>query len=619
MILKHLVRFRTERLIESLIPSVRGLLCFFALSLVSVTAAAPATAPTAPAHSMQVFACDRIFLLHIDGLPPAGDTEFDPDVPTCGLGATKDLKAKDFDEYDELDYLNARQLYPSISSTLRDGKLDVHLELPIDKNKFIYEASAVATDTKALRLEPVGDAQGPELLLSVGAVHDKVDRIGLKVINTPANQLLSEMTRVKHLRIVHPEGMTTNRVTFNMDAVPVSFVMELLSDISELPIKSVGDKGYVIVLSEPSPNHDAIKKLRKEASTYREADDKVGLRTTLKQIFQLAKPAPGKKAREPVDDLFAEYALLVIDDANTPHTQPAYLGQISQLESDLGPLDDWDATSLATVDAEDGTRKKQIDELALALLERYPNDKRLPESVVVMTDLETSAIFEEQLDDAERLSRRIDARLSDAKRSHWDESHLREALHSAAKAEQYLANTLENSKRYAVAEVHYQRLLNYNEARYGADSRKADVARDDVIYNAMWQKKNDRAAEYAARQIALSEKRSNPVSDHYALALVTLVPIRARQHDLAGLIPLWLHVIDLRRRVRGDNSAPVVAGLKTLAALYRSNAQPTEAAAVDRQIAAIGNAPASTAVVAKLSNLMEEAMSLQPPGMNLHE
>src|SRR6185437_11191325 len=112
----------------------------------------------------------------------------------------------------------------------------------------------------------------------------------------------------------------------------------------------------------------------------------------------------------------------------------------------------------------------------------------------------------------------------------------------AAKAEEYLANTLEAGKRYAVAEAHYQRVLNYNEERYGAESRKTDEARDDVIYNALWQKKTDRIAEYAARQIELSEKRENPVSDHYALALVTLVPIRARQHNLADLIALWQHV-----------------------------------------------------------------------------
>ena len=601
-----------ERRNESHVAPLRGLLCAAALSLFTGQAIAATT--EAQAHGMQILACDHPLLVRIDGVPLVGDEEVDPEVRTCGTGFAGHLQYEEDDDPDPVrihldpaDFPYSMPFELPYSLTLREGKLDVHLELRTDKAKLVYEAKAVALDAKQLRVKPVNGVPGPELVLSVSALNDGVDRVGLKAINTPANQVLTELARVKHLQIQHPELVMANRVTFVMDtAIPVSEVMHLLSDVSEIPVKRDGDKGYIF--QEYPPHHDAIKKLRTQAAAYRKSGDKAQLKAALKQILLLAKPRRGEEAPEPVGDLFAEFSLLVMEDKSTPRTEPAYLGQIAQIEHELGPLGNPEYAA-DLVFEEQRKPSKQVRELALAILEKYPNTKTMPESAGVLADFETSAITAERLDEAESWSQRLYVRLSDPKRSAWDKDSFKHALGQAGAAEQYLGNALDVRNQYAPAEVHYERELTYKEEYYGAESRRTDEARDHVISNAISQRKTERVVEYEARQIALSVKRQNPVSAHYASDLLDLVDIRARQGDLAQVIPLWQHLIDLRRRVRGEASPPVVAGLKVLATLYRQNRQWADAAATDQRIAAIAHPVANAAAAPKSRASLERAMT----------
>jgi hypothetical protein len=427
----------------------------------------------------------------------------------------------------------------------------------------------------------------------------------------PVNQVLTELARVKHLQVQHPELVMANRVTLLMDtANPVSEVMQLLSDVANVPVRRDGDKGYIFLEYQYPANHDVIQKLRKEAATYRKSGDKAQLKAALKHILQLAKPPRGEEIPEPIGDLFAEFSLLVMDDKNTPRTEPAYLGQVVQIEHELGPLENPEyAADLASEERRKNEPSKQVRELALAILEKYPNAKTLPESAGVLADFETSAITAERLDEAESWSQRLYVRLSDPKRSAWDKDRFKQAVGQAAEAEQYFGNRLNLRDQYAPAEVHYERALTYKEESFGAESRRTDEARNHVISNAQSQGKTERVVEYETRQIDLSTKRPNPVSYYYALDLLDLVDIRARQGDLAQVIPLWQHVIDLRRRVRGQGSPPVVAGLKELATLYRQNRQWTDAAATDQQIAAIAPPAANAAPAPKLRATLERAMT----------
>ena len=601
---------------RALVVSLCAWSCIAVLSL--FTGRATAAAPAQPVSTMQVFACDHPLLVRIDGIPPVGEEDVDPVMRTCGLGLASRLEFKEPEDreypiqirHDPADFPYAVPFFSPYSLTVRDGKLDVHLELrTADDTQIVYETKSVPLDARHLRLQPTNGKLGPELALSVNALHDGVDHVGINVINTPVNQLLSELTRVKDLHVQHPELVATNSITYVIDtAIPVSEVMSLISDVSDVPIKRHGVKGYSFV--EFPPHHADIQKLRKAAYGYRRSGDKTQLKVALTQILLLGMPQRADETDEPVGDEFAEFSVLVMADQSTPHTEPPSVGQIAQIERELGSLRHPEyAGVLAWQERQKDKPSEAVRELALAILEKYPNAKTLPESAGLMADFERSAVYEENLEDAESWSRRLSARLSDPKRSTWDKELLKQAFGQAGEAEQSYGTHLDLSKQYAAAEIHDELALTYKEVYFGGESRRTDDARSSVIENAYSQGKTDRAVDYETRQIALSARRENPVSDYYAYDLIDLVRSRARQGDLVGVIPLWQLVIDLRRRVSGERSASVVAGLKVLETLYRQNEQWVDAARTDTKIAAMMSPKSNDATAPKLRHALEQAMT----------
>ena len=574
-----------------------------------------AEAPANPVSSMQVFACDHPLVVRIDGIPPLGEEDINPEVRTCGLGLPGRIELKEPEDpeypaqirHDPADFPYSTPFELPYFLTLREGKLDVHLELRTTNNRqIVYETKSVPLDAKHLRLQPINGTAGPELALSVSALHDGVDHVGLNVINTPVNQFLSELTRVKKLQVQHAELVAKNRITYVMDsAVSVSEVMSLISDLSDVPVKRHGDQGYSFV--EFPPHHDDIQKLRKKAAGYRRSGDKTQLKAALKQILLLGMP---QRADEPVGNEFAEFSVLVMADQSTPRTEPPSVGQIAQIERELGPLQHPEYADVLTwQERQKDEPSKEIRELALAILEKYPNAKTLPESAGLMADFERSAIYAEHWDEAELWSRRLNLRLSDTKRGAWDKDLLKQAFGQAGEAEQSFGTELDLSKRYAAAEIHDELALTYKEVYFGTESRRTDDARNSVIENAYSQGKTERVIDYESRQIVLSAKRKNSVSDYYAYDLLDVVRNRALQGDLDRVIPLWQSVIDLRCRVRGDRSAPVVAGLKVLETLYRQNEQWADAAETEKKIVAMASADRDGTAAPTLRQAVEQAMT----------
>ncbi len=590
--------------------------CAAALSLIVVPAIAEV--PADRTSSMQVFACEHPLLVRIDGIPPVGEEEVAAEVRTCGLGLASRLALKEDNEpefpiqirHDPADFPYSTPFDLPYSLTVRDGKLDARLELRTSNDgPIIYEVTGLRLDAKHVRFMPVKAAQGPELALSISALNDGVDHVGINAVNTPVNQLLAELVRVKKLQVRNPEFVSSSLITFVTDtAVPVKEVMSLISDLSDVLVKPVGNKGYVF--TKLSPRREDIQKLRNEATGFRRSNDTAKLKATLKEILTSAKSHRGDENDASVGDEFAEFSLLMMTDENTPATDPPYLGQIARIERELGPLAHPEyAEDLAEQERRKDQPDKRVSELALAIMEKYPTAKTLPESASLLADFERAAIYSENLDDAESWSGRLNARLSHAKQSTWDKDLLKRAFAQAGDTEQWLGNTLSLSDRYAPADIHYERALVYEEACFGAESRRTDDARNRVISNARSQGNTARVVEFENRQIALSTKRGNPVTDYYAYDLLDLVGIRAAQGDLAQVIPLWQRVIELRRRVRGERSAPVVAGFKVLETLYRQNEQWTDAAATEKIIAAMGSVESTDDAAAKLRHAVDQAMS----------
>lgn len=423
----------------------------------------------------------------------------------------------------------------------------------------------------------------------------------------PADQIMSELIRIKHPKVTGVERISNTGVEFHFGCAPVALIVRELADVSSTEAKQDANGGFRIVVVK---NGAELKKLRAEAEKYTAAKNNEKLKLTLQRIVALSQPGEKGEAQSDVENEYHQLGNMAMEDKDYVHAEQFFRGRLAEIEREGETEGEDYAFALSNVaDAreyqDDFTGAKKLYERALALMEKHPGPVTLPNSVLILETLANNALQEKRFGEADAYAERAWAHLNDAQRIQWISPE--HALEIASDAEEEFGRL--GAK--AAAEMHYERALKLKEDRYGADSAETVAIRHHVIFAALLQGKAERAAQYSEQQLVAAEKRGDRTSDNYVSTLYQLLAIYANQEKLDRVITHWQDMLDARRALLGDNSPHVAAALHDLATLYRLDRQWTQAATAEQRAAAI-KADDDASALNKLERSTKHAMEYDP-------
>lgn len=497
---------------------------------------------------------------------------------------------------------------PKVSIATHAAAVDLRVELPSAS----YDTKDVPLDGRAIKVTPVGGS-GPTLSVSIKRLADQ-SYAGLQVDNVPSDQLLRELIRVKHLRVLHAEHVTSARISFHFQCVPVRSIIELIAQTSGAQARQDAHGRFDILAIK---NGTAIEDLRTQALSQEGAADRAKLRATLQRIIALAQPGGAGEVQADVTDEYAELGAAAMEDKLYAEAEKHYRDELAYVAHRVGKDDPRYALVLANVaDArayeDDFAGSQKLYTQALALMEKHPGPATLPNSVAVIETLASGALVNDHFADAETLTARAYARLQSPHSGDWVAPHLEHAREIASELEEDFGSRLIDKHDLVAAGPHYERALKLKEQLYGAGSDKVDDARRRVVFNLLLQKKIADAANFSRQQLAASDKRGDHTSDAYISALYRLLAIEANYGNPANVIPLWQRMIAARSAVLGEHDAQVVEALRDLGVLYRLDMRPADAVAVEQRVAAIHPTPTDVAALKKLDETTKIAMGYDP-------
>lgn len=561
-----------------LLPDYRARLRWLVLLLVPLAAVAR---PPAPDTGLD--ACPVALELTFTGL---GDTPAVPlDVQVC-MGPGDAVVTREF----AVDRADAPQgeVPASAQLTRKGDAYDLVLEVGPEQRSargLVLAAPDAPVPAVVLTRESTGAA--PPVRVQLKRLSEPY--VGLDLTDANPRRLALDLGKLKQIEIAHAELVgETPPSSFYLSAVPLRSVLQIIASGAGLELRPRGENGFEFGTSR---NAAAIDAERERIQGLRGGDDKAALRASLLKIVALGSD-PKAEGWEPLllDD-FDELAVLAGEEGKWPDAEKFRRRQLRQIESrpDL-PATYLPVTlaHLADLRQRQGDKSGAADfsERARAAL-RTPANSDAAEQATVLAILGAGELAAGDLGAAVADSERACALIATAGDAGID------ALWRVARLAVNIGNHYADADQPDLAHVHLERNFELQQRILGADAPEVDVYRSGLMFNAL--RRNDRAlaAKYQEQQIAVSERRSDPVSSDYAVALVYLTPYLVQQRRLDEATRRWQQVVDLRVRYFGPNHEQVVRGLRELALLQRLNRRDAAAAATRQRADAV--TPAATA------------------------
>ena len=536
-----------------------------------------ASAAANVSDNLKIEPCPMPLLVRLQGLPPQGAVQFAETISTCGRREMAEL-----DYTETLPELTSRERarLPQLELTLRDGKLDVHLQLHEGKTLLNCYAKQLAPGATGVPLRcNVANDKGILMKLSVEALPGHY--VSINALAVTPQQLLSELTRVEHIQFHHTKRLGTSQSGFVFDMISIEQLLRLIADTAGMEVRRDGDAAWVFGTVKHA---EAIKRLWLEADKYRENYKGVRLSATLQKIVDLSKPADANDLAAYTVDAIAELVELKLE-ANDYVRAEALVGlRLAQIEGMRGPQSADYALgllSLARVQLRQFGTKSGLPTAAqpalvraLVLLQQFPPESGLPEDVralayvgKVFLDIGEYKSFLDlgdvgYIDNAQTLSDYAHAIMS----TEFDQTSIDQSIQASLNAKNMytrLGLVLEARGDDPEAAIQLERALALGES-IGIDTIGTDSStmflREMLIAIARRAGQSERVARYTATQAAFIKAKDG--STQYAGAMAMLSVAQARKGDYLAAISSWDYVVKFRRELCGKTSTEYVAALR---------------------------------------------------------
>lgn len=560
-------------------PDCRSRFRWLVLLIVPLAAVARPPAPDTGLH-----ACPVALELVFTGL---GDTPSVPlDVQVC-MGQGDAAVTRDF-TFDRADAPQG-QMLASALLTRKGDAYDLVLSVgPEQRSARGLTMAAPGASGPAAVLTREGAGAGALVRVQLKRLSDPY--VGLDLTDANPRRLAIDLGKLKQIEIAHAERIAeTPLSSFYLPAVSLRSVLQIIASGAGLEVRPTGGNGFEFGRSR---NAAAIEAERERIQSLRGSADKAALRASLLKIVALGSD-PKAEGWEPflLDDL-DELAVLAEEDEKWADAEKFRKQLLQQVESRPDLPRTYVSVTLAHLA---GLRQRQGDkagaadfsERARAAVKTLADGDAAVQAMAVAI-LGSNALAAGDLDAAVADSERACALIASAGASGID------ALWRVARLAGDIGNHYADAGKFDAAHLHMERNFALHQRIFGADAPEVDVFRSALMFNALHRKDRALAATYQEQQIAVSERRSDPVSSDYAIALVYLTPYLVQQRRLDDATRRWRQVVDLRVRHFGPDHEQVVHGLRQLALLQRLNGRDAEATATRRRADAITPAEAAT-------------------------
>ncbi|HZP68247.1 MAG TPA: tetratricopeptide repeat protein [Rudaea sp.] len=441
---------------------------------------------------------------------------------------------------------------------------------------------------------------------------DGTDSIAVEATHVPANRVLADLVRLKHLRVRHAEKMTAAALTLHFKCVGVRDVMAILADASGhgLVAQPDGEGGYKI---GTLAHHDAIETLRNEVTAGIEAGDKAKEKLALEKIVALAKQQPVGDVEENLSDEYASLDEIANGEKDYARAEEYDRARLAQIERLNGTDNDDYALALADLAHTRGNAGKSdaVDLLkrAVAMMEKHPGRDTSPALAHSLANLAVLAFEAGRNEEADALSERAYAAFTTPDQTEWNPLELYRARIAVVYEEETLGDGLVQRDRENEAAAHFERVLPVAENLNGEDFFRTEHDRDMVALLSEKAEPLAHAGDRFAHRIA--EAKKDDVSKDYATTLFDLALVRAKQERYADAIEAWHRLVELRRHYRGPQGAEVISALDDLALLERLDARASQATATERDADALHTdaAPKSVRLVGGLEDELRKNLA----------
>jgi hypothetical protein len=525
-----------------------------------------------PAKDTGLDACPTALELVFTGL---GDTPAVPlDVPVCmGKG---DAAAKREFAFDRSDAPRGQV----IASALLTRKGDAYaLVLSVGPEQRSARGLAMAAAAAVLTREGAGT--GAPVRVQLKPLSEPY--IGLDLTHANPRELAINLAKLKHIEIAGTDRIAEAPLSsFYLPAVPLRSVLQVIAGGAGLELRPKGDNGFEFGAPR---NAAAIEAERTRITALRESGDKAALRASLLKIIALGSDTTAAGWEPFLAGDLDELAALAEEDENWSDAEKYRKLQLRQIES----RPDLSRTFLpVTLAYLAGLRQRQGDKAGAADFDRRARaaantlaDSHVAVQAMTVAILGSGELAAGDLAAAATDSERACALIASTGNADMD------ALWRVARLAGDLGNHYADAKQFDAAHVHMERNFALHQRIFGVDAPEIDVYRTALMFNAVHRRNRALAATYQEQQIAVSERRSDPVSSDYVIALVYFTPYLVQQRRLDDATRRWRQVVDLRERYFGKNHEQVVLGLRQLALLHRLNARDADALTLRKRADAI--------------------------------